>query len=558
MKRASPLLCTSSGRKAGTGRQHSQQPISFVLLICLTVCFTSLPASAQDPQEPQEPMLIGVLDLEANNVPEGEARAITDRLRYYLGRQEGIFSPIERNQMNYILEEVGFQISGACNTDECAIQVGKILGARKMVAGSVSIVGNIYSLQIRLIDIESANIDLEVFSDVNNIGEVLQVATQEVAEEMAAEVTGEAGPEAPAITGQVNVTSGPSGASIAIDGQPHETTPRVVTLDEGPHEIVVTMEGYETFTQTVQIQAGSMIPIHAMLIPLPAVSTGTVNISSDPSGATVLIDGQDKGTTPLSRLAIPVGTHRIEIRREDYESQFQNIEVRGGRNPDVHVTLERSGQAVLTLASNLRGARIIIDGIRQSQTTPADAITLRPGPHTVQVKARGYSSWRYSADLQDGAKQLNAILRPKSRIGAGFLALLPGVGHFYSGRGAMGTFLLLTTAGAYAWASTESSAFADAEEEYWDIKDEYDRASFPDRAGFLHDELNDMYEDWKDAQQSAQTAVYTAAGIHLFGILHSMIFMPRLRPVVTSPGPTLSLRAGTRAGTATLTLRIIF
>ncbi|GAF84358.1 unnamed protein product, partial [marine sediment metagenome] len=307
MKRASPLLCTSSGRKAGTGRQHSQQPISFVLLICLTVCFTSLPASAQDPQkaqEPQEPMLIGVLDLEANNVPEGEARAITDRLRYYLGLQD-IFSPIERNQMNNILEEVGFQISGACNTDECAIQVGKILGARKMVAGSVSIVGNIYSLQIRLIDIESANIDREVFRDVNSIGEVLQVATQDVAQMMAEEVTGEADPVAPVAKGQVNVLSGPSGANIAIDGQPHETTPRVVTLDEGPHEIVVTMEGYETFTQTVQIQAGSMIPIHATLIPLPAVSTGTVNISSDPSGATVLIDGQDKGTTPLTRLAIP-------------------------------------------------------------------------------------------------------------------------------------------------------------------------------------------------------------------------------------------------------------
>jgi len=556
MKKAAPLLCTSPGRKAGTGRQRRQQSISFVLLICLTVCSTALPASAQ---EPQEPMLIGVLDLEANNVPEGEAKAITDRLRYYLGRQ-AIFSPIERNQMNELLEEQGFQLTtGACNTDECVIRVGEILGARKMVAGSVSVVGDIYSLQIRLIDIESANIDIEVFSDVNSIGEVLVVATQDVAQKMAAEITGEAGPEAPATTGQVNVTSGPSGANLTIDGQSWGTTPKVVTLDEGPHEVAVTMEGYETFTQTVQIQAGSMTPINATLIPLPAVSTGTVDIISDPPGATVLVDGQEKGTTPLTQLDLPVDTYRIEIRREGYESQFKNVDIRRGSNPDLHVTLERSGEAVLMLDSNFRGAIITIDGVRQSQTTPADAITLRPGPHTIQVKARGYSSWQRSVDLRDGAQErLNVILTPKSRIGTGFLALLPGVGHFYSGRKAMGAAVLLTTAGAYAWALTESSANADAEDAYRLKKAEYDRATFPDRAATLHAQVNAKYQDWKSAQQSAQTAVLTAATVHLLGILHSAIFMPKLQPIGTSAGPTLSLRAGTRTGTATLTLRIIF
>jgi flagellar basal body-associated protein FliL len=153
-----------------------------------------------DPQQQQqqqvEPLLIGVLDLETNDVTAPEARAIADRLRIYLGRQ-AIFEVIERNQMEGILDELGFQLSGACDTDECVVQVGKILGARKMIAGSVSKVGTIYALQIRIVDIESARIEHSTFSDVDGIEQVLQEATVEVAQELATFVLAQMTPEAP-------------------------------------------------------------------------------------------------------------------------------------------------------------------------------------------------------------------------------------------------------------------------------------------------------------------------------------------------------------------------
>ena len=93
-----------------------------------------------EPAPAQEPLTIGVLDLDANGVEDYEARAIAERLRIYLGRTQ-VFQVIERNQMENIMEEMGFQFSGACDTDECVVQVGRMLGASKMVAGSVSRVG---------------------------------------------------------------------------------------------------------------------------------------------------------------------------------------------------------------------------------------------------------------------------------------------------------------------------------------------------------------------------------------------------------------------------------
>ena len=45
------------------------------------------------PGEQQEALTVGVLDLDANGIDEGEARAISERLRIYLGRT-GVFEVI--------------------------------------------------------------------------------------------------------------------------------------------------------------------------------------------------------------------------------------------------------------------------------------------------------------------------------------------------------------------------------------------------------------------------------------------------------------------------------
>ncbi len=141
-------------------------------------------AIEQEPQEQQEQLTIGVIDLEANGVGESEAKAITERFRTYLGRT-GVFQVIERNRMEEIMVEMGFQASGACNTDECVVQVGQVLGASKMVAGSVSKVGTLYSLQIRMIDMATSRIEHPLFEDVDGIEEVLRTVTQSLANQLA-------------------------------------------------------------------------------------------------------------------------------------------------------------------------------------------------------------------------------------------------------------------------------------------------------------------------------------------------------------------------------------
>ncbi len=133
-------------------------------------------------------VIVGVLDLKATNVDEGEVEVISERLRFYIGNQP-VFQLIERAEMFRIMEEVGFQQLGTCDDEECLVQVGKILGARKMIAGSIGRVGSTYSLHVRIVDIESSQIEHQVFEDVSDIEELLKNATKAIAEELAGMLT---------------------------------------------------------------------------------------------------------------------------------------------------------------------------------------------------------------------------------------------------------------------------------------------------------------------------------------------------------------------------------
>jgi TolB-like protein len=93
-----------------------------------------VPPAAQAKAAPKQEV-IAVLDLEAVDASKAQAAAMTDRLREELLRS-GRFQLVNRDQMDAILDEQAFQQTG-CTSSECAVQVGKILGVRKMVSGRV-------------------------------------------------------------------------------------------------------------------------------------------------------------------------------------------------------------------------------------------------------------------------------------------------------------------------------------------------------------------------------------------------------------------------------------
>ena len=79
---------------------------------------------------------IAVLDFEALAIKKMEAVTLTEKLRGELVKTRK-FTVIERGQMDEILKEQEFQMSG-CTSQECVVEVGQLLNVQQMMIGSVA------------------------------------------------------------------------------------------------------------------------------------------------------------------------------------------------------------------------------------------------------------------------------------------------------------------------------------------------------------------------------------------------------------------------------------
>jgi TolB-like protein len=128
---------------------------------------------------------IAVLELQGQGVSEAEAKTLTDRLRSRLVNTNA-FHVLEREQMDEVLQEQGFQQSG-CVSDECLVEIGRLVGVEQMVGGSIGKIGQTYTLDLRIIDVTSGRIVKTVSDDyrgdADGLLEVLESAAQQIAGE---------------------------------------------------------------------------------------------------------------------------------------------------------------------------------------------------------------------------------------------------------------------------------------------------------------------------------------------------------------------------------------
>ncbi len=164
--------------------RKNQLLIIAILVTSLTVaCSSNMGTLSNAPPDP----LISVINFQVEDMNLTQARAVTDRVTYYLGRHKGL-KIIEREEVEKIFDEKGFQVSGACDTDECISQVGKVIGASYMVAGKVSRAGDFYHLDLRLINVSTARMINHSFCDVRGMETLMTSGSEGTVKDLLAEI----------------------------------------------------------------------------------------------------------------------------------------------------------------------------------------------------------------------------------------------------------------------------------------------------------------------------------------------------------------------------------
>ncbi|HUJ76384.1 MAG TPA: DUF2380 domain-containing protein, partial [bacterium] len=114
----------------------------------------ALPAPTSPAPPSTRAPLIAVLDMEAIGSSKAQASAMSDRLREEL-LKSGRYTLVNRDEMNAVLGEQALQQTG-CTSGECAVQVGKVLGVRKLVTGRVTRIDDQHwLLSAQVVDVET-------------------------------------------------------------------------------------------------------------------------------------------------------------------------------------------------------------------------------------------------------------------------------------------------------------------------------------------------------------------------------------------------------------------
>ena len=120
-------------------------PISLIGLAILTVHLNAQVAEGKQ--------TVALLEFEGRGISQLEAKTLTDRLMSEMVNTDAVIM-VERNQMDEILNEQGFQQSG-CTSSECAAEVGALLGVQNMVSGAFGKLGNSYTIDAKMFSVET-------------------------------------------------------------------------------------------------------------------------------------------------------------------------------------------------------------------------------------------------------------------------------------------------------------------------------------------------------------------------------------------------------------------
>lgn len=98
-----------------------------------------------------------VFPLSSRGIDSNSTRILEEALANGLIKS-GKLRLLERSQIATVLKEQGFQKSGACDGEQCAVQMGKLLGIEQGVVGSIGLLGKTWVLNTRVIDIRTGEV----------------------------------------------------------------------------------------------------------------------------------------------------------------------------------------------------------------------------------------------------------------------------------------------------------------------------------------------------------------------------------------------------------------
>lgn len=189
-----------------------------------------------------------------------------------------------------------------------------------------------------------------------------------------------------------------AGATVAIDGESVGTTPlEPIELEAGEYEIRIEADRYRAFvTQVTLVGGGELRELAAELEPMWA----EVTFKTSPGGATVRVDGEQLGFTPVTADLLE-GRHRFELRLQGHKPYGGSIDVVAREQRSLPTIELELTDGKLALTSEPSGATVTVGGDYRGET-PLE-LFLPPGRILdIELSKAGHDPARQQVTLRSG------------------------------------------------------------------------------------------------------------------------------------------------------------
>ncbi|MDZ4224395.1 MAG: PEGA domain-containing protein, partial [bacterium] len=227
------------------------------------------------------------------------------------------------------------------------------------------------------------------------------------------------------IIGKISVRSTPAGAKVFLNGKDTgKTTPVVIDdLKQGRYTVRLLKEDFQPLVRGVNIASSKSYSIEERLLEIkkpekkpvtpaeepvkepakPAAigGEGSIRITSNPSGADVFVNGEKRGTTPLTVRAKAGKIKVLVTKGDDRLPCRQTISLQAGAETNINCPLGNLFGKVEVSSSPPR-AEVFFNGKKLNGKTPLTIEKVkRDKEHTIRLEMNGFKPWERSFDLED-------------------------------------------------------------------------------------------------------------------------------------------------------------
>jgi PEGA domain-containing protein len=187
--------------------------------------------------------------------------------------------------------------------------------------------------------------------------------------------------------------------------------------------------------------AGAGVPAARRFFAPPAAPTeGTLNVSTNPPGAQLFVDGVERGVTPVT-VSLKPGPHALELRGSG-APRLMPVTITAGAQVSQYIELPAaaSTSGELHVRTEPAGARVSVDGVARG-VSPATIADLPPGEHAVLLES-DLGSIRQTVTIEAGntASLTVPMAAPEGASVSGWVSIsAPGVVQLFEGGRLVGT-----------------------------------------------------------------------------------------------------------------------